>query len=154
MAISDRAGVNLESHLPAISQPKSARQTADPRNDMFRAEIRQSANGPTLKLEGRLVGDWAEQAKTIVTQDLLSNGLIVDLTDVTYVDSAGEQVLSWLSSIGATFIANGIYATGVCEQLRLMPKESAHSSKEKALKRRARGGLPVSPTEVAPAQDG
>ncbi len=27
---------------------------------MFRAEIQGLANGPTLKLEGKLVADWAE----------------------------------------------------------------------------------------------
>jgi hypothetical protein len=34
---------------------------------MFRAEILWLANGPILKMEGRLVGDWAEQARCLVT---------------------------------------------------------------------------------------
>ena len=29
---------------------------------MFRAEILWLANGPILKMDGKLVGDWAEQA--------------------------------------------------------------------------------------------
>jgi len=31
---------------------------------MFRAEMQWLASGPTLKMEGRLVADWAEQAGT------------------------------------------------------------------------------------------
>lgn len=52
---------------------------------VFRAEIQWPASGPTLKMEGRLVGDWAEQAKSLVTNDVIPKGLIVDLTEVSHV---------------------------------------------------------------------
>ena len=58
---------------------------------MFRAEIQWLASGPTLKLEGKLVADWAEQARCLVAKDVLPKGLLVDLTDVSYVDSAGNS---------------------------------------------------------------
>ena len=58
---------------------------------MFRAEIRQLTIGPTLKMEGRLIGEWAEQAKSLITKDSVPKGLIVDLTDVTYVDSVESK---------------------------------------------------------------
>lgn len=86
---------------------------------MFRAEILWFANGPTLKMDGKLVGEWAEQARDLVTADVVPKGLIVDLTDVTYVDSAGERLLSWLGSVGAVFEVSGVYAIGVCERLGL-----------------------------------
>jgi hypothetical protein len=86
---------------------------------MFRAEILWLASGPTLKLEGKLVADWAEQARSLVTKDLLPKGLLVDLTEVSYVDSAGEQLLNWLASAGAVFIAGSVYAFSVCDRLRL-----------------------------------
>jgi hypothetical protein len=86
---------------------------------MFRAQICELVIGPTLKMEGRLVGDWAEQAKSLVIKDSVPKGLMVDLTEVTYVDSVGDQVLKWLESIGAKFIAKGIYAAGTCERLQL-----------------------------------
>lgn len=72
---------------------------------MFRAETLWLANGPTLKMDGKLVGEWAEQARDLVTAAVVPKGLIVDLTDVTYVDSAGERLLSWLGSVGAVFVA-------------------------------------------------
>ena len=86
---------------------------------MFRAEIQWLASGPTLKLEGKLIADWAEQARCLVTKDVLPKGLIVDLTEVSYVDSAGERLLSWLGSVGALFAASGVYTTAVCERLGL-----------------------------------
>ena len=88
---------------------------------MFRAEIQWLASGPTLKLKGRLVADWAEQARSVVTKDVLPKGLIVDLTEVSYVDSAGEQMLKWLASVGAVFVAGSLYAFAVCDRLRLSP---------------------------------
>ena len=72
---------------------------------MFRAEIQWLASGPTLKLEGKLVADWAEQARCLVTKDVLPKGLIVDLTEVSYIDSVGEQMLKWLAGVGAVFVA-------------------------------------------------
>ena len=86
---------------------------------MFRAEIRWLANGPTLKMEGKLIGDWAEEARHLVTTDVVPKGLIVDLTEVSYVDPAGERLLSWLSYAGAVFAASGVYITSVCERLGL-----------------------------------
>ena len=90
---------------------------------MFRAEIQWLASGPTLKLEGKLVADWAEQARCLVTKDVLPEGLIVDLTEVSYVDSVGEQFLKWLASVGAVFIAGSVYAFAVCDRLRLSPMQ-------------------------------
>ena len=88
---------------------------------MFRAEIQWLASGPTLKLEGKLVADWAEQARCLVTKDVLPKGLIVDLTEVSYIDSVGEQLLKWLASVGALFVAGSVYAFAVCDRLRLSP---------------------------------
>ena len=87
---------------------------------MFRAQINQMADGPTLKMEGCLVAEWANEAKSLMmTSDPVPKGLIVDITDVSYIDLAGEQVLAWLASIGASFKAGGVYATSVCERLQL-----------------------------------
>ena len=91
---------------------------------MFRAEILWLGSGPTLKLEGRLVADWAEQAESLVTKDVLPKGLIVDLTEVSYVDSVGEQLLKWLANTGAVFVAGSVYGFAICDRLRLSPVQS------------------------------
>jgi hypothetical protein len=90
---------------------------------MFRAEIQWLASGPTLKLEGKLVADWAEQARCLVTKDVLPKGLIVDLTELSYIDSVGEQLLKWLASVGAVFVAGSVYAFAICDRLRLSPMQ-------------------------------
>ena len=107
---------------------------------MFRAEIRWLARGPTLKLEGKLVADWAEEARRLVTNDVLPKGLIVDLTGLSYIDAVGERLLSWLGSVGAVFLASGVYAPAVCEKLGLSlvrrPSERCkrqHGNKEERL---------------------
>ncbi len=86
---------------------------------MCRAEIQWLASGPTLKLEGKLVADWAEQARCLVTKDVLPKGLIVDLSGLSYIDSVGEQLLKWLDSSGALFVAGSVYAVAVCDRLGL-----------------------------------
>ena len=86
---------------------------------MFRAEIRWLAEGPVLRIEGKLAGHWAEQAMDMVTKDIVPKGLIVDLTEVGYVDSEGGHLLRWLASIGAVFVARSTYAIAACERLRL-----------------------------------
>ena len=70
-------------------------------------------------MEGSLVGKWAEEAKSLITSGPVPKGLIVDLTDVSYVDLMGEQVLLWLASVGSLFMAKEIYAASVCERLQL-----------------------------------
>jgi hypothetical protein len=98
---------------------------------MFRAEIHQLTNGSILKLEGRLVGEWAEQARALVTKSAVPAGLVIDLTDVSYIDPVGEQVLTWFRSIGAVFVAKAVYVAGVCERLRLpLQKEPPRGATE------------------------
>ena len=86
---------------------------------MVCAEIQWLTSGPTLKLEGRLAADWAEHARSLVTNDVLPQGLIVDLTEVSYVDAMGEQLLKRLADVGAVFAAGRAYSFAICERLCL-----------------------------------
>ena len=86
---------------------------------MFRAQINQLANGPILKLEGTLVGKWAQEVKSLITDGPVPKGLLVDLTEISHIDALGEQVLLWLASVGARFMAGGVYTASVCERLQL-----------------------------------
>jgi len=105
---------------------------------MFRAEIQWLASGPTLKMEGKLVGDWAEEAMSLLTKDAVPQELIVDLTDVSYIDSLGEEFLKWLGRVGSAFVPGNVYTSGICEQLNLrllengsaLPKQPCENSEE------------------------
>jgi anti-anti-sigma regulatory factor len=57
---------------------------------MLRVETQDSANTLIVRLEGRFTGDGAEQVRTLVTRCNIEGGLVVDLTDVTFIDSVGE----------------------------------------------------------------
>ena len=86
---------------------------------MLRAEFNGKNGGSALKLEGRLVAAWAVQVKCQVSRHFVPNGLVVDLSDVTYVDSVGEQLLLWLRGLQSKFVAETCNAREMCERLQL-----------------------------------
>jgi len=81
----------------------------------------------TFKLEGRLTGERAEQVRTLVTRSNAEMRLIVDITELMFVDALGEEVLAFLKRLGATFLAQTAYSLDVCERLRLplVPKQGS-----------------------------
>jgi hypothetical protein len=87
---------------------------------MLRADLDRRKNRLELRLAGRLVGPWAVQVKALVSRHFIQTGLVVNLSDVTYVDSFGEQLLIWLRDLRARFVAETCYARDVCERLELM----------------------------------
>ncbi len=58
----------------------------------------------TLKLEGRVVGEWVGELRQ-VCETLLTEGrsLKLDLADVTFSDASGVAALSSFKSRGVTF---------------------------------------------------
>ena len=92
---------------------------------MLRTEFNHGNNGRVLKLEGRLVSAWAVQVKSLVSRHFVTNGLLVDMSEVTYVDSVGEQLLLWLRDLHARFVAETCYARDMCQRLHLTLKGDA-----------------------------
>jgi hypothetical protein len=86
---------------------------------MLRFEIRNSGETWHIMLEGRLTGDDAEHVRTQITRCPVSVKLIVDLTEVVFIDNVGEQVLSFLGRLGAVFVAPNSYTLDMCERLTL-----------------------------------
>ena len=86
---------------------------------MLRVEIHDSAISLSLKLEGRFTGDDAENTRTLIRRCREGMRLVVDLTDVTFIDSVGEEVLSFFARFGAEFAASTSYTLDVCERLHL-----------------------------------
>ena len=86
---------------------------------MLRVETHDSANSLNLKLEGRFTGDDAENTRTLITRCREGMRLVVDLTDVTFIDTVGEEVLSFFGRFGAEFAALTSYTLDVCERLHL-----------------------------------
>ncbi len=86
---------------------------------MFRVEMHHGATAFVMKIEGQLSGDYAEHTRTLMACCNTEKRLVVDLTDVTFVDSGGEDVLSLFGRVGAEFIADNVYSRDLCERLHL-----------------------------------
>jgi hypothetical protein len=91
---------------------------------MLRVELRDSL----LKLEGRLTGEDAEHIRALMTSSYIAT-TVVDLTEITFVDSLGETVLSLLGRLGAEFVAETAYAFDVCERLQLPLARTGNAQK-------------------------
>jgi hypothetical protein len=72
-----------------------------------------------MRLEGRFVGPFAEDTRDLLARRNIPPRLVVNLSEVTFVDAVGEEMLSWLARIGGRFIADNCYPLHVCERLRL-----------------------------------
>ena len=56
---------------------------------------------------------------TLVTRCDSKLELVVDLTDVMFIDAIGEEVLLFVKRLGAQFVAETSYSRDVCERLQL-----------------------------------
>lgn len=86
---------------------------------MLKVEFHEEGKVLTLRMEGRFVGQFAEDARELVARCKIPAELMVDLSEVSFVDAVGEEVLSWLGRIGGFFLAESAYSLDVCERLRL-----------------------------------
>ena len=86
---------------------------------MLRVEIQEKDNCVTMTIEGRLVGRFAEDVRDLVSRKKIAGALVVELSAISYVDETGEEILTWLGRIGATFLTDNAYSIDVCNQLAL-----------------------------------
>src|SRR5215831_12878560 len=98
---------------------------------MLRVEFNDDGNGRLIvRLFGRMIGPYAEDAREALAQRRLPASLVVDLSEVTFVDLFGEQILLWLGRLGARFVANSVYTRSICDclQLRISDKPAGIDS--------------------------
>ncbi len=86
---------------------------------MFRITFDDHGTRVTMRIEGRFVGHFAEEAKQLILHREFPADLLVDLSEVTFADCAGEEALIWLSGFGAKFVAESSYSLHLCERLCL-----------------------------------
>ncbi|MFY9732484.1 MAG: hypothetical protein WBQ04_23005 [Candidatus Acidiferrales bacterium] len=99
---------------------------------MLRVDIRDSANALSLKLEGRFTGNDAQNTCALMARCHDGMTLIVDLTEITFIDSVGEEVLSFFGQFGAEFVAETSYALDICERLHLRLARDLEPNTKKA----------------------
>ncbi len=86
---------------------------------MLRVETQQLDGALICRLEGRFTGEGAEEVRRLVTRCDSELELVVDLTDVMFIDAIGEEVLLFIKRLGARFVAETSYSRDVCERLQL-----------------------------------
>ena len=86
---------------------------------MLRVQTQESDGALICRLEGRFTGNGAEEVRTLVTRCDSKLPLLVDLTDVLFLDAIGEEVLLFIKRLGAQFFAENSYSRDVCERLQL-----------------------------------
>jgi hypothetical protein len=86
---------------------------------MLRVELQDVGNTVIMRLEGRFVGPFAKDTRDLVMRCKIPLRLIVNLSEVTFVDAIGEEALSWFARIGGEFVAENCYPLHVCERLHL-----------------------------------
>ena len=86
---------------------------------MLRVESKQLDGVLICRLEGRLTGAGAEQVRMLVTRCDTKLKLVLDLTEVLFVDVIGEEVLLFVKRLGGRFVADTAYSRDVCERLEL-----------------------------------
>jgi anti-anti-sigma regulatory factor len=77
---------------------------------MFRVTPNATPSGCVLKLEGWLAGPLVQELEACWRRNMtLRQGqqLIVDLTDVHFVDEGGQQLLTHMYRAGVVFVAKG-----------------------------------------------
>jgi hypothetical protein len=78
---------------------------------MLKITVRRQPGRMTLKLEGRLAGPWVdalaqEWLATVRARD--ARGVVVDLTEVAFVQPAGRELLTRMCVDGARLVATGV----------------------------------------------
>ena len=96
----------------AIGRPLAMNQ------GMLRITLPANSSGIVV-LEGRLTGLWAQELLRVARDAYQGPGIILDLQEVFYVDSSGEEALRILSRVGARFITDSAYGKDLCKRLRL-----------------------------------
>ncbi len=86
---------------------------------MLRVQTQELDGALICRLQGRFTGKGAEEVRTLVTRCDSKLELVVDLTDVMFIDAIGEEVLLFVKRLGARFVAETSYSRDVCERLQL-----------------------------------
>jgi hypothetical protein len=86
---------------------------------MLRVEMQDGNGTLVMRLYGRLTAEYGEQIRTLLTQCNPETKLIVDLTELTFADAVGEEVLASHGRVHGEFIAENLYAKNLCERLQL-----------------------------------
>jgi len=115
---------------------------------MLRVEFEDVGDTVTMRLQGRFVGPFAKDTRDLVTHCKIPPRFVVNLSEVTFVDAAGEEILSWLARIGGRFIADN------CSHARLRTPAFADGAENEPATSSGRCNAVADVLEVRPRVNG
>jgi anti-anti-sigma regulatory factor len=75
-------------------------------------------HGATLKLAGRLAGEWTSELERCWREAAAQpQSISVDLTEVTFVDESGKRLLAAMARTGVELIAANVLLKALVEQI-------------------------------------
>ena len=96
---------------------------------MLKITTQMTTDRMVLQLEGKLTGPWLKELACCWEEVLGSHqpSVLVDLTDVTFIDSDGQGVLARMWQQGATFRTAGCLNTSILEEITAVNREESRS---------------------------
>jgi anti-anti-sigma regulatory factor len=96
---------------------------------MLKVTTQAGVDMTVLLFEGKLTSPWTVEAHCYWREMLRSHRqqILIDLTDVTFIDSDGKALLAQMWRQGATFRAAGCLNTAIVEEITEMNRD--HSSR-------------------------
>jgi len=88
---------------------------------MLRITLNQESEPATLKLDGKITGPWVSELRLSWADLRRSNPdgpVIVDLTEVTFIDSEGKKLLSSLVRQGASLESRSLVTRFIIDRIR------------------------------------
>jgi anti-anti-sigma regulatory factor len=76
--------------------------------------LRITTTGQKLVLQGQLAGPWVDELKSAWDKTLV----LVDLTDVTFIDEGGARLLCAMKDEGVRFVARGVDTKHLLDALK------------------------------------
>ena len=89
---------------------------------MLRITVQEEANSIAVVLEGRLVGDWVVELRSVWTGlRTCQKPLIVNLTEISSLDPAGYALLVDIHANGGVLKGSGLAARALIEEITGQP---------------------------------
>ena len=91
---------------------------------MLRITVQENTDPITLRLEGKLVGDWVPELRAVwavLQPGLQVKNVAVSLTCVCCVDDAGRRLLTEIHSTGGQLTGSGLFVRTLIEEITRKP---------------------------------
>jgi len=94
---------------------------SQPEATMLRITVNTDPERPAIKLEGKLAGPWVDellQTWNVVASNYSPKKILVDLSNVTFIDAEGKRLLWRICGEGSSFKTRGCVATYVVQEIK------------------------------------